>query len=196
MTKLGATILALIVLAVIGFASMLTFGPENTPRSATPNKAPAARTPEVANIPLSIPVAGITANQLTNTWGDTRGGGSRTHEAIDIMAPAHTPVLAAGPGSIEKLFYSKAGGTTLYVRSPDRRWSHYYAHLADYAPGVREGMTVTRGMLLGYVGDTGNAGPGNTHLHFGVSRMAPGDRWHQGTPVNPYPLLAGKRKVR
>jgi len=196
MTKLGATILAVIVLAVVGFASMLSFGPANTPETVIPNEAARLPAPKVGSVPLSIPVSGIAANQLADTWGDTRGGGSRTHEAIDIMAPANTPVVAAGAGSVEKLFYSQAGGTTIYVRSPDRRWSHYYAHLSKYAPGLREGMTVTPGMLLGYVGDTGNAGAGNNHLHFGISKMGPGDRWHEGTPVNPYPLLAGKRKVR
>jgi murein DD-endopeptidase MepM/ murein hydrolase activator NlpD len=107
------------------------------------------------------------------------------------MAPAGTPVIAAAPGRVEKLFNSDAGGITIYVRSPDHAWSHYYAHLAGYAPGLHEGMAVERGTLLGFVGNTGNAGAGNTHLHFAIARMRPGDDWHQGEPVNPYPLLAG-----
>ncbi len=194
MTRLGGTILTLIVLAVVGFASVLSFGP-SVPRSAPTDNA---RT-EIARLPvkpttgavLAIPVAGVTADKLADTWGDIRSGGARTHEAIDIMAPGGTAVIAAGPGRVEKLFYSAAGGITLYVRSPDRAWSHYYAHLAGYAPGVREGLAVQRGTLLGFVGDTGNAGAGNTHLHFAVTRMQPQDDWHEGTPVNPYPLLAG-----
>ena len=102
--------------------------------------------------------------------------------------------LAAAPGRIEKLFGSKLGGTTLYERSPDGRWQYYYAHLAGYAPGIHEGQTVATGQILGYAGDTGDAGSGNYQLHFGLSYMAPGEGWWQGTPVNPYPLLAARGK--
>jgi murein DD-endopeptidase MepM/ murein hydrolase activator NlpD len=112
------------------------------------------------------------------------------------MAPGGTPVIAAAPGRIEKLFQSGLGGITLYVRSPDRRWTYYYAHLAGYAAGIREGMAVKTGDLLGYVGDTGDAGAGNYHLHFGLTRMQPGERWYQGENVNPYPMLAGTRSPR
>lgn len=192
MTRLGGTILSLIVLALIAFATMVSFGPtavRKGPITADPTPITAANTPKIAAI--AIPVAGVTADQIADTWGDSRGDGTRSHQAIDIPAPGGTLVIAAAPGQVEKLFNSAAGGTTLYVRSPDRAWTYYYAHLAGYAPGIREGSSVTRGTVLGYVGDTGNAGAGNTHLHFGVSRMAPGDRWHAGTPVNPYPLLAG-----
>lgn len=193
MTRLGGSILALIILAAIGFASILSFGP-TTPRPAVgPVEAVA---PPAAGSSLAIPVSGITANELTDTWGDSRGNGTRAHQAIDIPAPGSTPVTAAAPGRIEKLFESAAGGITLYVRSPDRATSYYYAHLAGYAPGIREGLTIETGTVLGYVGDTGNAGAGNTHLHFGISRMSPTDRWWQGKPVNPYPLLAGSARHR
>lgn len=197
MTRLGGTILALIVLAIIGFASMLSFGPSASRRAADKDvEAVEAIQPPLSSRALMIPVAGVAAGQLVDTWGQSRAGGARTHQAIDIMAPGNTPVVAAARGTIEKLFHSEAGGITLYVRSPDRRWSHYYAHLAGYAPGIHEGQKVERGTLLGFVGDTGNAGAGNTHLHFGVSRMTPDAAWHEGVPINPYPLLAGKRKVR
>ena len=102
-------------------------------------------------------------------------------------------MIAAAPGTVEKLFFSEGGGgITLYVRSPDRQWSYYYAHLQRYAPGLVEGMRVEAGDLLGFVGDTGNSGSGKFHLHFALSRMQPGDGWWQGRPVNPYPLLAGR----
>lgn len=191
MTKLGGTILALIVLAAIAFASMLSFGPSAPRRVPAKSEGEALPLTPTSGASLAIPVAGVTPDRLTDTWGDSRSGGARGHEAIDIMAPAGTPVIAAGPGRVEKLFNSDAGGITLYVRSPDHAWSHYYAHLAGYAPGIREGVTVKQGMLLGFVGDTGNAGAGNTHLHFAVTRMRPADDWHDGEPVNPYPLLAG-----
>ncbi len=196
MTRLGQTILGLILIAIIGFASMLTFGSgartafEKEPKPPVPMIAP------VAGARLAVPVAGVSPAALIDTWGQDRADGERTHEAIDIPAPGGTPVRAAAPGRVEKLFQSVAGGTTLYVRSPDAKWSYYYAHLAGYAPGIAEGTAVRTGTLLGYVGDTGNAGVGNTHLHFAVNRMGQADRWWQGEPINPYPLLAGGARAR
>lgn len=140
---------------------------------------------------LVVPVAGVTRRALADTWGQSRAGGARAHQGVDIMAPGGTPVLSVAAGEVEKLFDSGAGGRTLYVRSGDRRWTYYYAHLAGYAPGIREGVKVRGGQVIAYVGDTGNAGTGNYHLHFGASRMGFGDRWWQGEPVNPFPLLVG-----
>ncbi len=142
---------------------------------------------------LAIPVAGIRADQLVDTFTQARAGGARVHDAIDIMAADGAPVIASAPGTIEKLFFSKGGGgISAYVRSNDRRWTYYYAHLQSYAPGLVEGQQVKRGQLIGLVGHTGNANPGGPHLHFAINRMADGENWYQGTPINPYPLLAGK----
>ena len=143
---------------------------------------------------LAIPVQGIRPNQLVDTYTQARAGGARTHDAIDIMASEGTPVLAAADGTVEKLFFSEGGGgISVYVRSPDQRWTYYYAHLQGYAPGLAEGQKVKRGQLLGRVGHTGNANPAGPHLHFAINRMQPGEKWYDGTPTNPYPLLAGKR---
>jgi murein DD-endopeptidase MepM/ murein hydrolase activator NlpD len=142
---------------------------------------------------LAVPVAGIKPTQLADTFTQARAGGARVHDAIDIMAPEGTAVVAAAPGTVEKLYFSQGGGgISAYVRSDDGRWNYYYAHLRDYAPGIREGSKVPRGALLGYVGHTGNASPAGPHLHFAINRMANGEKWHQGTPINPYPLLAGR----
>lgn len=191
MTRLGWTILALIVVVVGGFASLLSFAP---PRAATDAPAmPAARVQGPAAVTSSglvVPVSGYPRAALVDSWGDARGGGTRGHEGIDIIAPSGTPVVAATAGRIEKLFQSDLGGKTLYQRSGDGRWVYYYAHLARYAEGIAEGASVRAGQTIAYVGDTGDAGPGNFHLHFAASRMAEGDRWWQGEPVNPYPLLA------
>jgi peptidoglycan LD-endopeptidase LytH len=143
---------------------------------------------------LAIPVQGIGLSDLQDTYTHSRGGGSRVHNAIDIMAPHGTPVLAAAPGIVERLFYSRGGGgITVYIRSDDRRWIYYYAHLQEYAPGLEEGQRVERGQVIARVGSTGNASPDGPHLHFAVHRAHPDDDWHGGTPVNPYPLLAGQR---
>lgn len=143
---------------------------------------------------LAIPVQGVKPNELTDTFTQARAGGARTHDAIDIMAGEGTPVISASDGTVEKLFFSQGGGgITVYVRSPDQRWTYYYAHLQSYAPGLAEGQHMKRGQLIGRVGHTGNASAAGPHLHFAINRMEPGERWWQGRAINPYPLLAGKR---
>lgn len=146
---------------------------------------------------LAIPVVGIRSADLQDTYTQARAGGARVHDAIDIMASSGTPVIAAAPGTVEKLYFSKGGGgITAYVRSPDRNWIYYYAHLQEYAPGLKEGRQVKRGDPIGIVGFTGNANPAGPHLHFAVHHMAPQDDWHEGDAVNPYPLLAGNSRSR
>ncbi len=146
---------------------------------------------------LAIPVAGVKPGQLVDTFTQARAGGARVHDAIDIMAPEMTPVYAAAPGAVEKLFYSNGGGgISAYVRSDDRRWTYYYAHLNSYAQGLAEGQRVARGAPIGFVGHTGNASADGPHLHFAINSMQPGEKWYNGTPINPYPLLAGKPASR
>jgi murein DD-endopeptidase MepM/ murein hydrolase activator NlpD len=142
---------------------------------------------------LAIPVQGVKQSDLVDTFTAARAGG-RVHDALDIMAPEGTPVIAAADGTIEKLFFSNGGGgNTIYERSADGKWTYYYAHLSSYAPGLKEGQRVTQGQVIGRVGHTGNASPDGPHLHFAINRMAPGQKWYQGDPINPYPLLAGKQ---
>jgi murein DD-endopeptidase MepM/ murein hydrolase activator NlpD len=146
---------------------------------------------------LAIPVAGVKQGELIDTYTQARAGGARVHDAIDIMAPTGTPVIAAAPGRVEKLFFSEGGGgISAYIRSDDNLWTYYYAHLSAYAPGLHEGQRLLRGAPVGYVGFTGNANPAGPHLHFAINRMAPGEKWYQGTPINPYPLLAGNSARR
>lgn len=203
MTRLGWAILTLIVVGAVAFGSMLTIGgarpaPPAGVRAADPAPAaPPPPGPSIAGYPrLSVPVQGVARSAITDNWLDPRDGGARQHHGTDIMVPEGTPILAAAPGRIEKLFQSDLGGTTLYQRSPDGRWQYYYAHLSGYAPGVHEGQAVKPGDLIGYAGDTGDAGAGNYQLHFGLSYMRAGEQWWQGVPVNPYPLLAGKAPAR
>ena len=141
---------------------------------------------------LALPVTGVKPDQLTDTFDAARSAGRR-HDAIDIMAPEGTPVIAAADGTVEKLFNSVRGGLTIYVRSPDQKWEYYYAHLQRYAPGLHEGQDVKRGQVIALVGHTGDASAAGPHLHFAINTMGQGERWWQGTPINPYPLLAGKK---
>ena len=160
-----------------------------------PRAAPVAVAEQVVVGPsgLALPVIGVKPAQLTDTFTQVRSNGRR-HDAIDIMAPEGTPVIAAADGTIEKLFFSHGGGgITIYERSPDQKWQYYYAHLSAYAPGLAEGQQVKRGQVIARVGHTGDANAAGPHLHFAINVMAPGERWWNGTPINPYPLLAGKK---
>ena len=143
----------------------------------------------LASMRLLIPVEGVRAEQLQDTFKDARSEG-RVHDAIDIMAPRGTPVLAATDGRVVKLFQSAKGGITFYqLASADEHYVLYYAHLERYADGLSEGHVARRGETLAYVGDTGNATPGNTHLHFQIYRVADPKRFWTGENLNPYPLL-------
>jgi murein DD-endopeptidase MepM/ murein hydrolase activator NlpD len=142
----------------------------------------------VGKLNLIIPVDGVKPEQLLDTFTDARSEG-RSHDAIDILAPAGTPVLAAIEGEIVKLFQSERGGTTIYQLSPDKKLVFYYAHLQRYADAITAGKYVRQGEVIGYVGDTGNAGAGNYHLHFSIAALADPKRYWEGTNINPYPLL-------
>lgn len=160
-----------------------------TPVPVMPAAGPRSTAIQITSAtPLLIPVRGVLAPQLQDTFGDARAQG-RSHEAIDIMAPAGTPVLAVADGTVEKLFTSVAGGLTVYQFEPGGRYAYYYAHLQAYAPGLAEKQALRRGDVIGYVGSTGNADPAAPHLHFAVFELGPERRWWQGTAINPYPLL-------
>jgi murein DD-endopeptidase MepM/ murein hydrolase activator NlpD len=138
--------------------------------------------PVVADTPpgLIVPVAGIDIRDLTRQFNAPRSGG-RSHQAIDILAPLGTPVLAANDGQIERLARNRRGGITLYQRDSALGFVYYYAHLQRYRPGLKEGDHVRRGEVIAYVGTTGNAPPRTPHLHFAILR--------QGEPIDPYDQL-------
>lgn len=162
-----------------------------------PPPPPVSPTPSTSNFvgtaDLIIPVAGVKPEQLIDTFDDARSEG-RVHDAIDIPAAAETPVLAAADGKIQKLFQSERGGTTIYQLSADQKMIFYYAHLSHYADGLAEGNLVRQGQVIAYVGDTGNAGPGNYHLHFSIATVSDPKRYWEGTNINPYPLLQNRAR--
>ncbi|MGB9989252.1 M23 family metallopeptidase [Massilia sp. SM-13] len=164
--------------------------------AATPVPVPAAATSvptnlQVATEPLLLPVAGVSAKELTDTFNQARGT-ERKHEALDILAPKGTPVFAVADGKIVKLFTSKPGGLTVYQYDVLEKYSYYYAHLDRYAPNLKEGQDIRRGEMIGYVGTSGNADPATPHLHFAIFELDAKKNWWEGTPVNPYPLLTAQ----
>jgi peptidoglycan LD-endopeptidase LytH len=166
--------------------------------TATVTSPPPARAPEAVqetDLPpgdsaLAMPIAGIDPQKLTSNFSDARGG--HTHEALDIMAPRGTPVMAVDQGNVAKLFISREGGLTVYQFDDARELCYYYAHLDRYAPGLKEGTLLRRGDVLGYVGSSGNAPPNAPHLHFAVFRLGPEKAWWKGTAIDPLPLLRGR----
>lgn len=142
---------------------------------------------------LAMPVEGVRRDALVNTFDDPRSGGRR-HEALDILAPQGTPVLAVEEGTIAKLFKSAQGGITIYQFDPSQQYVYYYAHLDRYADRLAEGDRVRRGQVIGYVGTTGNAPKNTPHLHFAIFHMTNEKRWWQGTPLDPYRILRGDHR--
>ena len=133
-------------------------------------------------------MTGVDPDKLVRSYHDARNGG-REHEALDILAPRGTPVVAVEDGTIAKLFNSKAGGITLYQFDPGKEYAYYYAHLDRYADGIKEGDRLRRGQVIGFVGTTGNAPKDTPHLHFAVFRLTADKHWWEGTPIDPYDIL-------
>jgi murein DD-endopeptidase MepM/ murein hydrolase activator NlpD len=168
-------------------------GPLKDPVMTAPRSGPmiTAETPvtglDIANLRsrgLEIPVKDIPASALVSSFDDARGG--RKHEAIDILAPRDTNVLAVENGKIAKLFTSVAGGLTIYQFDPSEQFVYYYAHLDRYAPDLKEGGAVRRGAVIGFVGTTGNAPKNTPHLHFAIAKLDADHRWWGGTPLDPF----------
>jgi murein DD-endopeptidase MepM/ murein hydrolase activator NlpD len=136
---------------------------------------------------LRLPVDGADVEKFKGGFAERRAGdGGHTHEAVDILAPRHTPVRAVEDGTIAKVFDSRAGGHTIYQFDPTERFAYYYAHLERYADGLREGQRVAAGDVIGYVGTSGNAPPGTPHLHFAIFELGPEKRWSKGDALDPY----------
>ena len=150
-----------------------------------------AALPPTAADGLLIPVVGVRPGELTDTFTDARNQG-RVHDAIDIMAPRGTPVVAANDGHVVKLFTSVRGGLTVYQFDPQDQVIYYYAHLDSYAPGLAEGQELHRGDPIGLVGSTGNASADAPHLHFEIEILGPEKQWWHATSINPYGRFAGQ----
>lgn len=190
----------MLAILLVGFLAWTAAGPSRSadtvaPRVVTPLQRAIGGAPPIVPAtgdsgpprPMMIPVAGVDRTAMRDMFNEVRG--NHRHEAIDILAPRGTPVIAADDGVVRKLFTSVAGGLTVYEFDPDQRFCYYYAHLDGYAAGLHEGQVLHRGDVIGYVGTTGNAPKDTPHLHFALIRLDADRRWWKGTAVNPYPYL-------
>ena len=137
---------------------------------------------------LAIPVAGVRAAELVDSFDGMRDGGRR-HRAIDILAPRGTPVLAADAGKVLRASWNNAGGNTVYTIDEASRVVYYYAHLDHYRDSLVAGMPIARGDTIGFVGTTGNAPRDIPHLHFQVMRVPRDGKYWNGEPLNPFGLF-------
>ena len=170
---------------------------ETPPPVAPPPPPSAAAPPVISADPIEdlrrrqLTLAGANASppdDIRDNFNEMRGG-SRRHEAIDVLAPRNTPVLAVEDGTIARLFLSDAGGITIYQFDPTETYVYYYAHLEGYAAGLKERDRVKRGQVIGYVGTTGNAPRDTPHLHFAIFKMTDEKQWWRGTAIDPYLVL-------
>ena len=157
---------------------------DSQPPSITPASMVSADIVELRRRQLPLPVDGVTPARLVPSFHQARG--QHEHEALDILAPRGTAVIAVENGRIAKLFTSVRGGLTVYLFDPLEIYCFYYAHLERYEEHLREGNRVARGDVLGYVGTTGNAPPETPHLHFAIFRLGPERHWWEGTALDPY----------
>lgn len=118
---------------------------------------------------------------FVDTFGAPRSG-HRKHEGTDIFAARGTPLYAVVDGIIEDKGVNGLGGNKLWLRSPGDGWRYYYAHLSGFANGISNGTRVSKGQVIGYVGNTGNARTTPPHVHFEAHPPSQG-------PANPYPIL-------
>jgi murein DD-endopeptidase MepM/ murein hydrolase activator NlpD len=157
-------------------------------------EAIAAPTPldsnEIAHLrSLVFPVANRDSARFDDSFDEPRDGGARRHNAIDIMAPLGSPVLAVSDGRILRLAQNAKGGNTIYATDLEEHFVYYYAHLDRYHASIYDGKPLLRGDTIGYVGTSGNAPKNLPHLHFQVMRMPVDGHYWNGEPINPYPLL-------
>ena len=156
-------------------------------RVVPPPAAASIGTVPPASLHLALPLKGIDVSKIPDSYNDARSG--HTHEAIDIMAPRGTPVMAVAEGNVAKLFTSKQGGLDGLSVRQHRAVLLLLRASRPLRTRSERGNAVTKGDVLGYVGSTGDAQADAPHLHLAVFRLGPEKKWWEGTPINPLPLL-------
>lgn len=113
-----------------------------------------------------------------DSWGFPRSGG-RSHKGVDMFNARHTPLLAVVDGRV-KFSFNSLGGRSTHIYA-DNGVVYYYTHLESHPSGISSGQRVSKGTVVGFLGNSGNARYTSPHLHF---EIRPG-----GKAVNPYPTV-------
>jgi murein DD-endopeptidase MepM/ murein hydrolase activator NlpD len=123
-------------------------------------------TPPLGQRHFVFPVAG--QSSFGDTYGAFRGDvHGKWHHGDDVFAALGTPVVAVASGTVNRIGWRKAGGWRLWVRDSAAD-EFYYAHLSGYSRALFHSRHVTAGQVIGFVGNTGDAFPGESHLHFEI----------------------------
>lgn len=156
-----------------------------TTTTTTTTTSPVASAPTTGGT-LLFPMNPVPKCTVLDNFGDSRSGG-RIHQGTDILGSLGQQVYAVADGKLVEQVLDGADDSDMSGNSWDLlatdNTKYVFMHLSGFAPGLSVGSTVTKGQVIGYVGDTGNPGAGNYHLHFEVHP-------NNGAAVNPYPLLA------
>lgn len=176
----AVAIATLVALGAIALASWLS----HHPAMAAARTAALLRAMPAPDA-LPVPVENVRAAQIADTFGAPRGQ-DRSHQGVDIFADRGTPVMSSTEGLVVAVRDRGRGGRQVWVLGPGHE-RHYYAHLDEWAPGLRAGDRVRPGTMLGTVGDTGNAQGTPPHLHYGIYTMT--------GPIDPLPRLRAAARV-
>ena len=162
-------------LAALGYNSSRG-GINNNKGGSNPNSTP---------LDMLFPVPKPYAHGFSNDWNAARPGGQK-HQGTDVFAARGAPLIAVTDGVIGNSFgNSNLGGYRLWLNG-DNGYEFYYAHLngdvgVAFAPGIAPGVSVSKGQVIAYMGDSGQAKGTGIHLHFGITTYG---QW-----INPYPYL-------
>lgn len=160
-------------IGLLGFLIVCLFvgGEVHASHTSTTTKAKATKKYDIA-VPVLL---GIARTDLTPNFGEPRGGGARSHEGLDIMAPEGTPIVSPVKATVVTFGTAKNPGKYVYTKGSDGH-TYWYMHLDEIAK-LKRGQKLKIGDLIGTVGETGNAKGTAPHLHFEIRK---------GKPIDPY----------
>jgi len=110
----------------------------------------------------------INGARLSSSFGMRKhpiDGYNKIHRGTDFAAPMGTPIMASGSGVVTRARWCGGGGNCIKIKH-NSTYETVYAHMKNFARGIKEGLRVKQGQIIGYVGSTGKStGP---HLHYEV----------------------------
>ncbi len=175
----GTFVLPAFTSGVLGTHTVYAASSDSGKRLSSSVRRKVNKLPKKAVKEIPIPVAfGVFLYDLSDTWGDARSGG-RKHEGIDIMAPRGAFIASPTKAVVTRVGKGDLGGNYVYTANPGGE-TFYFAHLDRVASGIKAGVELEPGDLIGYVGNTGNASSTPPHLHFGI---------YKRKAYNPFPRI-------
>lgn len=161
------------------FSNMRYYGSGRGVSSSAQRAISALDKDPVEDLPIPV-LLGVAPSNLWPNFGDPRDGGARTHEGEDIMAPKDDYIVSPTDAVVTSMGTGDSAGKYVYTANPGNE-TFAYMHLDKFADGLKAGSVLKEGGLIGYVGNTGDAAGGATHLHFEIR--------HGREATDPFPRL-------